>query len=220
MFNFLSLLGWSPGDDRQKLDRDELIREFGLKGVGRSGAVFDLKKLEWLNGEYLADMAMDELEPRVRAALEEAGLWRDAFAADERERFHAVVDLLRSRARFVSDFVEFGRPLLDPSDELSYDEAAAKKHLKGEALEDHLRALRERLAAVDDWTPEPLEAALRAVSEERGVGAGKLIHPTRLAVTGRGVSPGIFEVLEVLGRERSLRRLDRMIEHVAGGGSG
>jgi glutamyl-tRNA synthetase len=214
MFNFLALLGWSPGDDREKLGRDELIRAFDLGNAGKSGAVFDLGKLEWLNGQYLGEMAAPALAELLRARLEGAGLWRAEFDGPQREVLLRTLDLLKSRSRTMEDFVERGRPYLDPSDDLSYDPKAERKHLKGEALARQLSSLEQALRSVDEWQADRLEQTLRAVGEELGISAGKLIHPTRLAVTGQGVSPGIFDVLEVLGRERSLRRLRRLIEHL------
>ena len=110
-----------------------------------------------------------------------------------------------------------GRPFLDPSDDLAYDPDAEKKHLKGkggDGLAPSIAALRERFASLPSWTKEPLEEALRTVAAERGVSAGKLIHPVRLAVTGKGVSPGIFEVLELLGNDRVISRVDRLLERL------
>ena len=213
-FNFLALLGWSPGDDREKLDRDELIQAFDISGVGKSGAVFDLTKLEWLNGLYLNDSTAEDLVSLLRRRLEEAGLWRPEFDGADRGKLLATIDLLKSRARTLDDLAERCGPYLDPSDDLEYDAKAEKKHLKGDALVDHLEALEAGLSSTRSWETEPLEAALRAVADGRELSAGKLIHPLRLAVTGQGVSPGIFDVLVVLGRERSLRRLRRLIDHV------
>ena len=214
MFNFLALLGWSPGDDRQKMDRDELVDAFDLGGVGKSPAIFDLTKLEWLNGQYIAEAALDDLEPDVRARLREAGLWQDRWAAEDRAWFRAVLELLRPRARRLPDLVTQGEPFFDPTTSPKYEPKAAKKHLKGDDPGGRLRQVRDRLAAVEPWSPGPLEDALRVLAEELDVSAGKLIHPTRLAVTGRGASPGLFEVLELIGRERSLARLDGLIAHV------
>ena len=214
MFNFLALLGWSPGDDRQKLDRSELIESFDLSGVGRSGAVFDLKKLEWLNGQYLTSTPTEALVPEIVPRLAAAGLWREEYLGARREWFLAVLRLLQPRSRTLEDFVTDGRPFLDPSDDLAYDPDAEKKHLKGDGLAPSIAALRERFASMSSWTKEPLEEALRAVAAERGVSAGKLIHPVRLAVTGKGVSPGLFEVLELLGKDRVISRVDRLLERL------
>jgi glutamyl-tRNA synthetase len=216
MFNFLALLGWSPGDDRQKLGRAELIELFDLSGVGKSGAVFDLKKLEWLNGQYLTETPAEALVPEIVPRLEAAGLWSEDYAGARREWFLSVIRLLQPRSRTLADFVTDGRPFFDPSDDLAYDPEAAKKHLKGDGLAASLATLRMRFAAAGSWTKEALEETLRAVAAEQGISAGKLIHPVRLAVTGRGVSPGLFEVLELLGRERVLARIDRMCDHLTG----
>jgi glutamyl/glutaminyl-tRNA synthetase len=127
-----------------------------------------------------------------------------------------TIDLLKTRARTLDDFVERARPYLDLSDEFEYEPGAAKKHLRGDALADRLTRLEARFSTVEAWRAGPLEQVLREVAEDLGVSAGKLIHPTRLAVTGQGVSPGIFEVLEVIGRERSMKRLRRLIDYVGG----
>lgn len=208
-FNFLALLGWNPGDGREKMGREELARAFDLSGCGKSGAVFDLKKLDWLNGQYLADQSREAFAALARPWLEGAGMWREGA-----ER---VLPLFQPRVRTLAELPDAARPLLDPGDDFPYEEAAAKKHLSGEGLLDSLRALRARLDAVSDWTAAPLEEAFRATAQDLGLGAGKLIHPVRLAVTGRGASPGLFEVLEVLGRERSLARIDRLLVRLGSG---
>jgi glutamyl-tRNA synthetase len=217
MFNFLALLGWSPGQDREKLEREQLIRLFDLAGVGRSGAVFDVTKLDWLNGQYLNDRSAEQLIALLRPRLEVVGLWRDEFDGPQRSLLTRTVELLKTRARTLDDFVERGRPYLDPSDELDYDAKAARKHLRGEELAGQLSALEAALRRAASWEAEELERVLRGVAESCGLSAGKLIHPTRLALTGQAVSPGIFEVLEVVGRERSLRRLRRLIERLERG---
>ena len=211
MFNFLALLGWNPGDGTEKLSHDMLVARFGFDGVGRSGAVFDLAKLEWLNGRYIDDLASRELVEAVRPHLERAGLWSEEFRGMRAAWLESLLALLQPRCRTLEAFVEQARPFLDPSDDLPYEDKPTRKHLREAEVADRLRVLRERLAACPAWIPEPLEAVLRAVADEHGVSAGKLIHPTRLAVTGRGASPGLFEVLEVLGRDRTLARIDRLI---------
>jgi glutamyl-tRNA synthetase len=164
-------------------------------------------------------MAADRLERLVRPSLEAEGLWRDAFESEERERLHEVLGLLRGRARRIEEFARYGRPYLDPSDEFPYDPKFEKKHLKGEGILDNLRTLAERFAAVPDWEAEPLERALRSLADERELSAGKLIHPTRLALTGMGVGPGIFDVIVTVGRERSLARMARMVRHLEATGA-
>lgn len=219
VFNFLALLGWSPGENREKMTGEEMIAAFDLSAVNRAGAVFDLEKLDWLNGEYINETPEAELVEMVRTRLERAGVWRSAFAGSRRGWYGRVLSLLRSRCRTLEDFVEYGRPFFDPTDDFPYEPKAVEKHLKGDGLADHLRTLASRLGEVEPWSADRLEHALRAVAEESGVSAAKLIHPTRLAVTGKGVSPGLFEVLELIGRERSVARLERLAAHVEAGGS-
>ena len=216
LLNFLALLGWSPGDDRQKMTREELIEAFDLAGAGKSAAIFDLKKLEWLNGQYIAERSPETLLPQVRDRLAEAGLWSEAFDGERRDWLLRLIALLQPRCRTLIDFVEQGRPYVDASNELQYAPKARKKHIK-EGTRDLLLELREQLAAVEDWEADPLERVLRTVAESKEISAGRLIHPTRLAVTGRGASPGLFEVLELLGRDRTLTRMDRLIADLNGG---
>jgi glutamyl-tRNA synthetase len=217
MLNFLALLGWSPGDDRQKMTLDELIAAFDLDGVGKSPAVFDLQKLEWLNGQYLDEQPTESLVPAVREQLVAAGLWDGAFDGERRRWLLELLELLKPRCRKLTDFVEQGRPYLEPGDAVEYEAKARKKHVK-EGTRDLLKELRGRLAALEEWEADPLERTLRELADSRQVSAGKLIHPTRLAVTGRGASPGLFEVLVLLGRDRTLGRMDRLIADLNGGG--
>ncbi len=215
VFNFLALLGWSPDDDREKMNREELVEAFDLSGVGRSPAVFDLKKLEWLNGQYLMSMSVEALVPEIRHRLEAAGLWREEYDGPRRDWFLRVVTLLQPRCRTLQDFVTGGRRFFDPSDGFPYDADAEKKHLRGEGISAHMEALRAALEALPEWTALALEGCLRKLAGERGISAARLIHPTRLAVTGTDAGPGLFEVLELIGRERALARLGRLLGRLA-----
>ena len=211
MFNFLAMLGWNPGDGTEKFSREALIAAFGFDGVGKSGAVFDLTKLEWLNGQFIDDLSKAALVGEVRPHLERAGLWSEDYLGARAAWLGAVLALLQPRCRTLATFAGEGRPFLDPTDDLEYEDKPARKHLTGDDVTGLLSALRERFATSEPWAPEPLESNLRTLADERGVSAGKLIHPARLAVTGRGSSPGLFEVLELLGRKRTLARMDRLI---------
>ncbi len=211
MFNFLALLGWSPGDDRQKMTREEMIAAFDLSGVGKSGAVFDLQKLLWLNGQYLAALPVEAVEAEVVPRLRAAGLWDASWSGERRPWLLRVLAILQPRCRTFEAFAEEGRPLLDPSDDFPYDAEAERKHLALPDLRRRLTVLRDRWSALPGWDEAGLEEVLRRLAEAEGVAAGKLIHPVRLAVTGRGASPGLFEILALLGRDRALRRLDRLI---------
>ena len=205
MVNFLSLLGWSPGDDREVLTRDELIAAFALEGISGGNAVFNVEKLDWFNQQHIARLPIDDLASRVEPFLRDAGLWRTELAGTEREWFGRVLALVRPRVRRLDQFVEELRPFLD--EQVAYDPSAVAKHLARPEVRNAMTALQGILAGLDTFTQLALEAALRALAEANGVKAAALIHATRVAVTGRAVSPGLFEVLELLGRDRSSARL-------------
>jgi glutamyl-tRNA synthetase len=214
MVNFLALLGWSPGDDQEIMTIQELIVRFSMDRVLKKSAVFDTKKLDWLSGQYFNASDAPELEPLLTSGLEEAGLATRSELEQRSEWYLGLIDLLKTRARRAPDLVELARPFF--SDEVEFEpEAVAKHWLKApeEALA-RLRALRSRLNGVD-WNPEAVEGVVRGYAEETSVGLGKVIHPLRVAVTGRQASPGIFEVLDFLGRASVLERLDRAIDRLA-----
>jgi len=206
MVNFLALLGWSPGSgDQEVFTRDELVSRFTLEGISGGNAVFNPEKLDWFNQQHIMRMPADAILDRIRGDLAAAGLWRDSFATSDRAWIARVIDLVKPRAKKLADIVSQLRPFID--DRIEVDPAAAQKHLSAPDLGPHLAAWRDALARVEPFDAAALEAALRATAEARGIKAGVLIHATRVAVTGQAVSPGIFEVLELIGRERVLNRL-------------
>ena len=220
--NFLALLGWSPGGDQEIMSRQELIEQFSLDGVNKAAAIFNFKendpldwtdpKALWMNGEYLRRMPIDDLLPLVAEQLKKHGIWRDEFATDERDWFARTVELLRARYRTAVDFAILGRPYF--SDDFEYEPAAVKKNLKDERLKELLPGLADQLAALDTFTHDSAEAALRAYCEAQGVKAGLLINASRTALTGQAVGPGMFDIMVALGREKSVERLRRAVEQV------
>ena len=209
MVNFLALLGWSPGGDREVLDRRELIEAFSLDGLSRANAIFDPRKLEWLNGQHLSRRAAPELAPPLLALLAAQGLPVGDLEGERSAWFLALLDSLKSRARTLPDLAAAARPYLVDEFDIDTD---AERRLIGEArLADDLAALGAALAGAA-WEAAPLETALRTTAAARGVGAARLIHPTRLALLGRTVSPPLFDVMVMIGRERTLARLQRFAE--------
>src|SRR5262249_23964686 len=186
------------------LSRAAIESEFSLDHVGASPSVFDPEKLLWMNAQYMAAMPADELLKRSRAYAP-GGIPGGEAAL-------RAVELHRTRARTP---IEMGRALsMYASDPSEYDADGMKKQVKAETPE-LLRKLVERYAAIEEWTPEKLEAALRAVAEDSGVSAGKLIHPTRLALTGTTVGAPLFDVVALLGRETAFRRMRSFLEAIA-----
>jgi glutamyl-tRNA synthetase len=210
LFNFLALLGWSPGDDREFLPRRELVRVFSFEGVGKKGAVFDEQKLEWLNGEYIKALPAGEIRQAIRPGLKSSGLWDPSLEGDRREWFERVLESLKARTRRMGDFARGSAVFL--GDQFEYSPDAVEKHLKEPETVARLTSLREALARVEPFSEAATEEALRKTAEGLGVAAAKLIHPLRVALTGQAVSPGIFEVLVLVGRERALARIDRLLD--------
>ncbi|MCC7035540.1 MAG: glutamate--tRNA ligase [Acidobacteria bacterium] len=214
LFNFLALLGWGTGSDDEMLSRDELVQRFTLEGISGGNAVFNTGKLDWFNHQYLLRLDDDALIARLRTRLEAAGYWRDALSGADRDWFVKVLGLLKPRAKTLNEFIDQLTPFfVDPD---GYDEEGVRKHLSASGMADHLRALRDTYAAADGFTASGLERDLRALAESRGLKAGALIHATRLALTGCMVSPGLFEMLELVGRDRALARMDRLARHLTG----
>jgi len=209
MFNFLALLGWSPGNDRELFTRGDLIEAFTLEGISSSNAVFNPEKLEWFNSQHIARLSGDELTDRLEPTLRAAGLWHDAYRLERRGWFHQVIEVLKPRAKKVADMVEQGKYFFTPP--VGYDEAAVKKHLAGPGMAGHLEAWREAVKSVAPFDPATLEAALRRCAEERGIKAAALIHATRIAITGQGVSPSLFDVASLVGRDETVARLGALI---------
>lgn len=211
MFNFLALLCWSPGEDREIFSREEAISLFALEDVTSSDAVFDLKKLEWMNGQYFSAMSGEQLIPLVRPVLEEQGLWDGVLDGDRRLWFAGLLELLAERSRRLADFAAQARPYL--TDDYEYDGKARKKHLKHEGLSGHLAVLADEFEAnaSETFTPEETEELLRAVADRLEIKAAILIHASRVAVLGQAVSPGIFDVLEKIGRDGTIQRLRRLV---------
>jgi len=206
MVNFLALLGWNPGGDRELLSRDELVSLFTLEGISGGNAVFNPDKLDWFNQQHIGRLAAPALLERIESRLRDAGLWRDTLKTSESGWIAAVLELLKPRVKKLDQLVDELRPFL--VDEPDIDPAAAAKHLAPD-----VRPLLLELAdAIDGETPfdaASIEARLRSLAEQSAVKAAALIHATRVSVTGRTVSAGLFEVLALLGPQRVSRRLRR-----------
>ena len=211
MANFLALLGWSPGSgDRELFTRRELAEVFDLSGISGGSAVFNPEKLDWFNQQYIVTLAPEELTARIRPLLEHGGLWNPAFLGEKHAWFFSVLELLKPRAKRLDDFVSMGRYFF--SDDVEYDEAAVAKHVKADGMTDHLRVVDGALRALEAFDPASLEVAIRGVADQRAIKAGTLIQAIRVAVSGRTATPGLFEVLSLLGRDRVHRRISNVLQ--------
>lgn len=210
-FNFLALLGWSPGNDREVLSRQELVSLFTLEGVGKANAVFGIDKLNWFNSQYFAMTSPEELRRAVTLELRSRGVWK---ASDElnSEELQKTLALLSSRIQVLRDFS--GRFRAFFTDAFDYDSEAAAKYLQGAQLKGLIPALLERYQADAVFTLESAEQQLRALAKEHGIKAGLLINALRVGLTGQGAAPGLFEIMQVMGRERTLQRMRRLADHL------
>ncbi len=213
MVNFLALLGWSPGNDREIFTRAELIDAFALEGISGGNAVFNPEKLDWFNQQHIMRLAPEDLARRVRPSLEAAGLWRDEYLGDRHAWFFAVLDLFRPRIKRLTDFPVQAQFVF--ADTVEFDRAAVEKYLRAPGMDEHLRALSAAFDALPSFDIVATENALRSTAEACGVKAASLIHAVRVAVTGTSVSPGLFEVLALVGRERVRIRLSAAIAAAA-----
>lgn len=205
MTNFLGLLGWSPGDDRNVISRQELIDLFSIDGITPSGAVFDEQKLRWLNGQYLSQKSWSEVREAALELMNKALLEGGLQSVPPEEYLDRAWDLIKSRISLLSDL--FGNALYLFKDPESYDEKGAKKHFLSGQVVERLKALASDFESVEIFDHSTLEEIVRKRAEEWNVSGGALIHPLRLAVSGTTVGPGLFELLEVLGRETVVRRV-------------
>jgi glutamyl-tRNA synthetase len=269
LYNYLALLGWSPGEDREIMSREEMARLFSVDRLNASPAVFDREKLTWMNAQYVSALPLAEVLRHLAPMLDEVGLGElapiaeaagrpagdgatggsgeargdgevrgdgqaraDEGARGDREprghgglrgdgapggsqeaagdvgvRLVAAVELHRSRARTLKELAALIVPHFRAA--LDYDPAAIAKFAREPDLPAHLRVLSDRWAALPAWTKESVESELRAVAQERGLKAGALIHPTRTALSGVQAGPPLFDLVEVMGRDATLRRLDQ-----------
>jgi len=211
LFNSLALLGWSPGDDREVMTREEMVSAFSLDRVRSAPSQLDMTKLLWMNGEHLKRRGPDEIAAGCRAAMEGRGQWR---ADIDPAYFRAVVACMGERIKLFGDLGDQAGFFFDEA--FPYDEKSVRKRLLKEGALDVLREEREVLEEVEPFTTESADGALHAPAEKRGRGMGDLVHPLRVAVSGTGVGPGLFDMLAVMGRDRVLRRIRRTLEAYGG----
>ncbi|MFQ6098403.1 MAG: glutamate--tRNA ligase [Armatimonadota bacterium] len=210
LLNFLALLGWSTGDEQELLSAEELTRRFSLERVSRSGAVFDVEKLRWMNGQYINSVSLTRLAEAAIPFLQERGLLEAELSDDRRAYVERVLELMRERLRTLEDLVTLAGFFF--VEDVCYDEKAIEKWLSLEWVPDVLEQTAERLQALADFSADCIEPAIRGLAGDLGRKAAEIIHPTRAAVTGLTLGPGLFELLAVLGQDRVVARLRRAAE--------
>jgi len=202
LVNYLSLMGWAPGNDVEILPIEEIIKLFDVKDVNKTGAIFDMDKLTWMNGQYIKNMDPKELAKRSEEYLKEKNVIDDKF---NRDKWIGITTAYRERMRTLEDFVSAYKIFF--SDEADYDEKAVEKYLKKPNSKDIISRCKAVIEAGDKFDKVSIEESYRKLADELKVKAAELIHPTRVAISGKTVGAGLFDMMELLGREKVLKRL-------------
>lgn len=203
--NYLCLLGWSPKDNREKLDLSEVIELFDLDKINRRNASFDLDKCFWLNGQYILQMGIERFRELSAPFLDKAGV-----VADSEEQLLKVLALVKEKIKHFSDVPAWISYFF--TEEYEYAPEAVEKALKADGALDALDKLRNKYAGLADWTSEALENGLKEIAAETGLKTKVFVHPARVAVSGRAVGPSLYPMLEVMGRERVLARMEKTLQ--------
>lgn len=209
--NYLTLLGWGPGDEREIFTLEETVKLFELEQMSKKAAVYDTKKLTWMNGQYLSELPLEKILPEAATFFIKDGLVNEQWLADNKEYFALLVDTVRVRVKTLQEVADAAVYFFKDLD--GYDEKGVSKHFKPEAA----GLLEKCLAGLEADTVFDLastEAVYNKVAADNGLSLGKVIHPTRLALTGRTVSPGMFDVMVLLGKEKTLARIRQAIDYI------
>lgn len=210
LVNYLARLGWSAGD-QEIFSREELIEKFSLENVGKAAAVFNPEKLLWLNHHYIQQAETERLADLLLSLLMKDGTVRPGGEPD-REWLKKLVGLLKERSHTLLEMKQSAFPFI--FDEIKIDEKAGAKHLTPDVA-GPLKELAERLKTIEPFVHAEIEKVFNAIVEEKGVKLGKIAQPVRVALTGGTVSPGIFEVIEVMGKDRTLKRIEAALRLIS-----
>ena len=210
MLNFLATMGWSSGEDKKVYTREELIEKFSLEGISASAAVFDLARLNDIQGEHVRLLSVDDLANRLVPYLEKVGYISSSPTNQELEYLKRIVPLIQPRLTLLKDAPYMVAYFYQ--DDFEYEEKGAKKYLALENTPALLEAVADKLEPLQQWECETIEQAVRSAGASLGLEGGKVTHPVRMAVTGRTAGPGLFELMQVIGKERCVMRLRRAAE--------
>ncbi len=199
--NYLMLLGWSPGGNQEKIDLASAVKKFSIKKINKAAAIFSMGKLEWLNGQYIKEMTAGKLTDLIIPFLKEKGYIRADF---DRERLEKIVDLFKVRMATLTDFLEWADFVF--VDKLTVGDEIRQQHLSHDRSKE-FQLLSERISRLDTFDTASLEKAFRDLVAELGIQASELVHPVRVALTGKAIGPGLFDTMAILGKEKTVERL-------------
>ncbi len=206
LINFVALLGWNAGDDKEFYYLDELVEKFSLERVNKAGAVFDLQKLNWLNAEHLRKKTNSEILQMLKAEIQNSDYKTLTFSDDY---LLVIIEAMKERVSFVKEFIINAPYFFEAPN--SYEEEIVRKRWNPDSAE-LLKALSEIYSDLDNPTKEDYEHGLKSLTELKQIGIGKIIHPLRLAVSGMGNGPGVYDILHIIGKEETIKRINKAIE--------
>ena len=193
LLNYLALLGWSPEGEEEIMPLSEMVRQFSLERVGKTAAIYDTKKLTWMNGHYLSEVDLDNVVEQAIPFLQQKGLVPEEVSPEQHEYITRVVEIVRTRVKTLAEVADASDYFF--SDDFTYEEKGLRKHFSKLGVDKLLEAAGRRLEPLESFDAQVLEDAYRDLSAELGVSAGEIIHPTRLALSGRTMGPGLFELM-------------------------
>ena len=206
--NYLCLLGWSPKDNREKIGIEEVIQLFDLTKVNRRNAAFDLDKCYWLNGQYVLQMSLSRFRELSEPFIQKAGI----IVSDEAYLLK-VLEIVKEKIKLFKDVPDWIGYFF--TEDFTLDPEAVETTLNKPGALDRLGRLRDKYAGVEDWSATGLETALKELGAEIGCKTGELVHPARIAVSGRSIGPSLYPMLEIMGKPRVLKRIDRVLQQFA-----
>lgn len=211
--NYLTLLGWSPGEDEEIFSVEDTLKKFQLDKVSKTAAIYDVDKLTWMNSQYLRELNLDYIVRESIPYFIEKGLIEEDEVEEKYEYMKRVVEAVREKVKLLPEIAEASTYFFKDIEE--YDEKGVKKRFKKEGVVELLEEGRETLRNAPAFDVETVEKEYRDLIDELGIKGGDIIHPTRLALSGKTVGPGLFDIISILGREECIKRMDKAIEYIS-----
>jgi len=217
LVNYMALLGWSPGagGEEEIFTLEEMVRRFDLNKVTKTAAIYDVTKLSWMNSHYIREYDLDRLAEAAIPFYEQKGLVKTPLSEEVYDYLKQVIEAVRERAKTLVEMAEISSYFYH--DRFAYEQKGVTKHFSKENTAVYIRRAAEELEKLEAYEKESIESLYRSLSEELGISTGRLIHPTRLALTGRTAGPGLFDIMSLLGRQRTVERLRKAADFIESG---
>ncbi|MCB5558972.1 glutamate--tRNA ligase [Anaerosalibacter bizertensis] len=212
LVNYLTLLGWSPGGNEELFSIEETIERFSLAKVNKTAAIYDIKKLSWMNGQYLTKSDLEYITKEAIPYLIEDGLIESNDVEERYDYIKRVVNVVREKVKLLTEIPEASSYFFKDIDQ--YEEKGVKKRFKKEGVTEILEKGKEALKNASSFDVETVEKVYRDLIDELGIKGGDIIHPTRLAISGRTVGPSLFDIISILGKETCVERMDKAISYI------